>query len=131
MTNMTTDLVKRLEAGETGRGIDAEVLRVFKPDCIITEYVKGDDYLTVFHAEPLVESKHELPALTTSLDATVALVERVKPGCDWILQKTEDGCDARVQSPDHRTDITLGAHNRAPTPAAALLAALLRTQGEG
>lgn len=58
-----------------------------------------------------------------SLDAAIALVERVRPGIKKHLLWDEGGSSARL---DWRTDFCDGD---APTPAAALVAALLKAEG--
>jgi hypothetical protein len=63
--------------------------------------------------------------LTASLDAALALVERVLPGWWWML-RSGDGYDA-VLTPTWRSqDGVVGEHK---TPALALLSAMLRALG--
>lgn len=58
---------------------------------------------------------------TASLDATLALVERVLPGWDWIIQHTNGGLTIHAQLGPKRE----GADAFADTPALALIAAML------
>jgi hypothetical protein len=70
-----TDLIARLEkATEGGMALDEAIVRALYPDAIISIYCAGDDIPVVFHAEPLVPNKRDLPAFTTSLDAALTLV---------------------------------------------------------
>ncbi|MBX3583602.1 MAG: hypothetical protein KF810_17080 [Rhizobiaceae bacterium] len=63
-----------------------------------------------------------VPLYTSSLDAAVALVERVRPGCDWqVSNGHEDGCAARI---DYGERATFHAGH---TPAIALILALLQS----
>lgn len=88
------------------------------------------------------ESKFPVPALTASLDAALALVERVRPGWKVSLfighltgKKNGEGCRAELYAPGRPKRIAaqdwkwpkMAACYYAPTPAIALLIALLRT----
>lgn len=64
------------------------------------------------------------PPYTASLDAALALVERVLPGWGFYLRRDKDGCGCGLVHPEFPR-VTPG-HQEAPTPALALLAALLR-----
>lgn len=116
----TTELVKRLEAGETGREIDIAICRVLRG-----ALVRGDAGQWEFVP---VASHGSVAQLSTSLDAALALVEMVRPGCDWSVAKV---------GPNHRANLWMPSalrlmpspHCTAPTPAAALLAALLKAEG--
>lgn len=80
------------------------------------------------------------PPYTASLDASLALLERVLPGwMNWLIRSDESApFFARIESPDFeavtweagdrvKTDVLSGSdhHARAKSPALALLAALL------
>lgn len=74
---MTTleEVIARLErAAGPDRELDADIIRALYPACHIGPYVVGDDEPVVFHAEPLVQNKHEVPRYTSSLDAALTLV---------------------------------------------------------
>lgn len=166
----TTDLVKRLEAGDTGREIDAEIMFDFfakpvasrgrikaylwpedspswsfglwcEPDRrekIIAARKHHDETLLIERDGGLVlMNSLRVPNLTTSLDAAVALVERVRPGA-WI----------QIDGPRKYLEIPTPVPNRwrgvvepwdgkserigwGSTPAAALIAALLKAKGAG
>jgi len=74
-----------------------------------------------------------LPNYTASLDATVALIERVLPGwCKQLFEQDDHTWHARVRSPEYRLVATdRDAHDGYPTPAIALLLALLRAKEAG
>lgn len=68
-------LADRVEAAAgPDREIDAEIVRALCPDARISFLCVGDDEPVVFHEEPLVQNKRELPAYTASLDASKTLV---------------------------------------------------------
>jgi len=67
---------------------------------------------------------YDAGAVTASLDATLALVERVLPGWGFYLRQDKDGCGAALVYPD-ASRVTPG-HETAATPALALLASLLK-----
>lgn len=119
---MTTDLIKRLEAGETGREIDAEIAAHFKQAFGRTGFVLGDKLLTLLVSEP---------KLSTSLDAAVALVERVRPDITaWEIRsrRAKRLFFAELSKLEGNDDqVMWDAY--APTPAAALIAALLKADG--
>ena len=77
--------------------------------------------------KPVYDSLHgtdiwrEPPDVTASLDAAMALVERVRPGAGWAVGKTPGGTGwARVFKAREY-------YSEAPTPAIALLIALLKS----
>lgn len=122
----TTDLVKRLEAGETGREIDAEVFRHFGYTIKMIEGFGGGKFLAYPPDGPERCEPARL-AVSTSLDAAVALVERILPEAEWnIWPVREKGiCHATIPSKGELYSVT------APTPAAALIAALLKAKEAG
>lgn len=117
MTDMTTDLVKRLEAGETGREIDAEVCWRFGEH-------GPDDY-----GMPLIDDR--VFPVTTSLDAAVALVERVKPEAYIEMSGPRKYLNIPTPVPNKWLAKVDDFRGWAATPAAALIAALLKAKGAG
>lgn len=134
---MTRDeLIRRLEAGETGREMDA----------LVCSAVGGrvEHYATARQPNPTGmwlppgkrDSPHdaaELPKCTTSLDAALALLGEVLPGWDGMVEWWCDGdavasIDKSSKSITSVSDGTL-ANGRAPTAAAALCAAILEAKG--
>jgi hypothetical protein len=69
-------------------------------------------------------SLDEVPAYTSSLDAALALVERVLPGWEILITNEGDPADTWVASIGPRDTFTSFETQR-PTPALALLSALL------
>ena len=69
----------------------------------------------------------DLPAYTSSLDAALKLVEAKLPGWDYLVARVSDGCSAEVGPPDSFQQIEA----KAPTPALALILALLRALAQG
>lgn len=65
-----------------------------------------------------------VPRLTESLDAALALVERVRPNARWFIGRADGYYEAEVQPAP--SGLTFGAEGRS-TPALALLAALLKS----
>jgi len=135
---MTADLsaiIARLEAAEAGsRELDAHVevaARAFEAakTGLAREHwavwranssgIIGDD-ATQYASEPV----------TTSLDAALALAERVLPGKEWMLVKSTEGGETSFHAligPD-----SLGRAGEAASAALALCIAILRAkQGEG
>ena len=66
-----------------------------------------------------------IPRLTASLDAALALVERVRPGCGWTVQRLlhDQSFTAELYVPKPR--VIQHYADKGPTPALALIAALL------
>lgn len=81
--------------------------------------------------EIIREPSDKCPLYTASLDAALALTERVLPGLFPGVQQYPDGWGAEMVYPEPRRDrmgthfAICSDHNRFPTPALALLAALL------
>lgn len=67
----------------------------------------------------------DLPRLSASLDAAVALCERVLPGWGYFLRKDEEGCNAALLYP-HALRVTPGCGQHPTSPALALLLAIVR-----
>lgn len=141
MTNRETllALAARVEAGETGIAVDAEIFRAFGsplPDMFLGTNVNlewnDDGHARMNFGE--LSIKYTPPAVTTSLDAIAALTERVLPehqyhvGYTWPNQFGDVG--------GHYAEIELafgagiGRSDGAPTEPAARLAALLRALAE-
>jgi hypothetical protein len=132
-------LIARLEAAEVGsRELDAEIAVLTRWPALgnIPHWVH-DEEMEVrsrgnigFKNLPGNPAEWTSPLVTTSLDAALALAERVLPG--WVT--TLDGPDkgrwyASVSIPT-RTSRTVGGHfyARAPRPALALCAAILKAR---
>lgn len=76
-----TELIARLEkATGPDRELDEAIVKALYPESIVAIYCVGDEEPTVFHAEPLVRNKRELPHFTSSLDAAMTLVPA---DCEW------------------------------------------------
>jgi hypothetical protein len=82
-----TDLIKRLEEAEAGsRELDAAIADLFNP--------VPDQYDGFAGRWPFVEGSpfsDQTPPVTTSLDAALALAERVLPGWGWEI--SHDDCN--------------------------------------
>lgn len=63
---------------------------------------------------------------TTSIDAALALAERVLPGWGFFLRKDKDGCNCGLVYPE-ASFVTPGC-GTSPTPALALCIAILRAR---
>ena len=113
------EIVERLERGEAGRGIDMAIAIYFLPSW-------------ASHPEP-----SELPHLTTSLDAAVALVERVVGvRHTWSITSPQYNRDSQYRASDWTAHIWCPqkrhgwhAENRHSGPAA-LIAALLKAEAK-
>jgi hypothetical protein len=82
-----------------------------------------------FRGEPLYKNLHRVPEYTASLDAALALVAEVLPGCtaiDLTIYKSDGDVDAQAL-------LAMGPNMLEPanhkSPAIALLIALLQAQG--
>ncbi|TPJ70498.1 MULTISPECIES: hypothetical protein [unclassified Mesorhizobium] len=65
--------------------------------------------------------------LTGSIDAAVALVERLLPGWNWLVHTSGGGAfEACLYSPDHNEHSGREIEKMGPTPAIALCIALLK-----
>lgn len=139
MTDLA-DLKRRVEeAIGPDRELDAAIRAAFFGDMLFCDFETGS-----YHGEcpspgcgkPLGlhderrsyparwEEDDRLPPYTASLDATVALIERVKPGATWLVRQigTGGGSDALVLARDGGIG---REHVDGATPVLALLAALL------
>ena len=108
------------EAGGPDRELDRAVALHFG----WTDYDDGMGVMTRMRDPEGVVGAHYAPSFSASLDAAVALVERVRPETHWLIQtsgKIEDHTfDAEMWSGGKGSGFHQGA-----TPALALLAALL------
>ena len=106
-------LLARVEAATGGdREIDAELSRAFGVQYIPNPNNNGPKFVA--------------RQLTTSLDATVALVRKKRPGGHWRVVGIWGNGYATLYGADSQQD----ANVRAATPELALLAALLRSMIE-
>lgn len=118
-----TDLIARLEkATEGSRELDEAIVKALYPDAIISPYCADDDIPVVFHAEPLVPNKRDLPALTTSLDSALTLVP--KGHCLTVATRRDLPPEAFVWWADD----TESAYSRCATLVLALCAAALKAR---
>jgi hypothetical protein len=128
------ELIARLEGGETGIIIDGEVFRCFGCPLpgkfankkIDLEWTKEGRALMAL--EDMVVS-YTPPAFSTSLDAALALVDRVRPEWEWSVNKDQHGAEASLDRPWTAGAASAEFEGRAPTPAAALICALLKAEG--
>lgn len=121
----TQELLRRLEGGEVGREIDAEIgwlIGGWRDEVI----VPSADVL----AKAIVNAGLNVPYYSTSLDAAIALVERARPGWRWLIEYDDHrGPSYGAQIKEHGEDWSITKRCLAATPAAALIAALLRAEG--
>lgn len=87
------------------------------------------EYAPYLHVDPRGKEhpaiKEDAPPYTASLDAALALVERVLPGWDWVLSSVDGHrASAEVTPPDWPVEAL--HYKTAKTPALALLAAMLK-----
>lgn len=157
MTN-ASEIIARLEGGETGSIIDGEIFRHFGnplPDKFATQSLdlEWTSEGVALMALGDLEVTFTPPAYTTSLDAAVSLAQRVLP--EWQVidiaigwrgpGKLGDDLPEDVHEKYGKANIQIaatatmrrGAHSYiakkadAPTPAAALVAALLKAKEAG
>jgi hypothetical protein len=112
---MIRNLIERLEAGETGRSIEMEIENSFRVAKFYQKHPGAD--FDMLRCDP--------PTYTTSLDAAIVLCEQVKPKWHWSLNSVGEAHFYLSALSSERHTAT------APTPAAALLAALLRSVETG
>jgi hypothetical protein len=137
------ELAERIERGETGREIDMDVFELFEmpmPDKFATLDLpahaweaadnQGRYVMTgVSINHPLFQIGYKCPEYSTSLDAVAALAERVLPGWRWLIEYDDHrGPSYGAQVKRHGEDWGLHRRRLADTPAAALLAAILRAK---
>jgi hypothetical protein len=126
-----TDLIKRLEEAEAGSGAFNQELALLLGGYVLEK--RGKDRKEWFYPVDREwfyrDAIHELPRYTTSLDAALALAERVLPGWCWMIERHKNGT------------ATAGLHEwnayreadrfTANTPALALCAAILKATDTG
>lgn len=133
---MSKELIERLEKAEAGsRELDGAVwYAVFEPDvehgCLHVEKTEQGDR-EALTCELGSKWADDVGNYTTSLDAALALAERVLPG--WIpsLEGSRGGrwlATISLWESEGSAMVRFG-HAHAPTPALALVTAILKTQG--
>lgn len=118
-------LIERVEAlAGPDREVDREIglliggWKATNDQCGAAFIIEGDRYPD--------HPGSEYPALTESLDAAVALVEKALPGCHWEVTTTGWKPGATIMWRPLTPWGSQGAY--APTPAIALILALLRAK---
>ena len=125
MPDPITSLIEKLEGAEVGsRELDAAVNDATNPHF-------GGPYA---HTPSMMKAFGYPANVTTSLDAALALAERVLPGWAWNVDRwgkmsrvTLNECDAAGWHKSTHRRIEVAAEQ---TPALALCAAILRAQSE-
>lgn len=128
-----TDLLARLEAAEgADRELDALIcaaLRYLPPDCREAwaigwegEWRAGPGNVYLLTAVGKSGASFKAAPLTASLDASLALVERVLPENSWCISQEPTGRYGASLSGDHSGLL----FEFGPTPALALLCALVK-----
>lgn len=120
-------LAVRVESGEKGREIDADIALHFG-----WSVFPGDNWIGPY-------GEIAVPRVSTSLDACAALAERVLPGRQWRMSVYSDGsteveCWEPIQKDDTGRQLYFPVPNGksdAPTECAARLAAILRAKAKG
>lgn len=120
-----SDIVARLEAGETGPEIDASVFRAVGYSVAIhhRRYRR--------HTERAPWER--IPAVSTSLDAIERLMAEVLPGWMWVvcwIGPNEEGSPRAVAALFSPGNPHTEIEGRAPTVTGAWLAAILRAYRE-
>lgn len=138
MPETITSLIEKLEGAE-GPSIvlDAEICWTLERPRAIQAFWRGamgkpgplpDEFSRVPRGLGMVSLEVGSPNYTASLDAALALAERVLPGWGFYLRRDGDGSGCGLIPPG-MTSVTPG-HMQAATPALALCAAILRAQSE-
>jgi hypothetical protein len=117
-----TELLERVErASGEDNDLDALIgihLAGFKPTVRLGHELLGNERVVPANC----------PRYTASLDAALALVDRVLPGwCKSAVDLRPEPCEGYVWERGHVGNI----QGKAPTPALAVLAAMLRALGDG
>lgn len=129
-----TELIERLEAASVGsRELDREIMVLIGGAQQVSEAIFYGPGETVWYCGDYEDSAVDvpLPYVTTSLDAALALAERVLPGWTWDIAGprepitgTDDGRpSAALRLDADRPSLRIGT---ATTPALALCIAILR-----
>jgi hypothetical protein len=94
------------------------------------KYIAPEDWMgRDSYGKPILDSLHgttmyrDVPHVTSSIDAALALVEKALPGFGFYLRQDKDGCGCGLVYPEYPR--VTPAHCSAATPALAILAALL------
>lgn len=88
-----SDLITRLsEADSPSRELDKAIVLFLYPNASIQPYCADLDVPTVFHAEPLIDNKGDLPRFTESLDAALTLVPPTHIAESMICDVDEKDC---------------------------------------
>lgn len=121
---MLQTLREKLQAlSEPSREVDAELFLILTPPSDGAWRVQRPGWLTNDDREG---SAQWCPHFTASIDAALALVERMLPGWQWLVGRNEiepKGTCYLLHARKH-------SYGSAPTPALAILLALLDAIGE-
>ena len=143
MTTLT-NLIERVEAA-TGadRKIDAAICAALRiiPESERQPELAGDieadgAAVVVWHKAGSVRMlKYSPPDYTASLDAAIALVEKVLPDHGWFLRRDDTDANGRRAAPIYNAALlypdalrVIAASGQRPTPALALCLALLKAK---
>lgn len=136
MTQDITSLIEKLEGASEGSGeLDAEIAVATRWPAMgnIKHWIHEEEMEPRLHGyigfKNLKDNPHEFktPEVTTSLDAALALAERVLLGdLTWRIEKDSTFTAAFWSDPEYEP---IGSA-RSATPALALCAAILRAQSE-
>lgn len=79
-------LISRLEESTEGsRELDTDLFQAFAGDDWHKAYIRAQEPCGCPHDMAVEEARHYAPRYTTSLDAAIALVERLLPGWWWEI----------------------------------------------
>lgn len=127
-------LIERLEAAEVGEeGLSAELCVLFQYGGLNSEGATDVRTDAEWEGDLLFEQNGEdccnpIPPVTTSLDAALALLERVLPGWAGIgVATTRTGWGAVLCEKEQDTEAFV---TNAPTPALALCIVILRARSD-
>ncbi|MGI8390495.1 hypothetical protein [Brucella anthropi] len=129
MTNFHySDLITRLSKLDApDREVDAEIAVLFSgdPDAYVVRPNEGAMFTHVPGWFATGDNKsHKSQAYTSSVDAAIALAERVLPGHGWFVRNETDASHAGIFIP-----MTVNViQGRAANPATALLITILRAK---
>lgn len=128
-----TDLIARLEKEGGSRELDAEIHLALDETGNMEWYVARDGEEMIVSGDDIHGRKPvNFPKYTTSLDAAIALCERVLPGWDWYRVASHDGTVYMGVAPKQRAHVpAAGTWSNHPEMCIALCIALLRALEEG
>jgi hypothetical protein len=121
-----TELLERVKAATVpDQEMDADLWLAVVPDAMRRNVMAAwpDEQPIWEYSDPdrNLIGRHLVPRLTASIDAALALLERMLPGHDWMLDKGSE-----ISCAIWRTrDLLAVANSIAATPPLAILAALL------